>query len=427
MLERIKKALAVCGCDAWEITEKTENRWEFYFIRHELDQHRAVKTHVYGVKLYKLIEDGKFLGGASGEIAPTATDGEIAKTLSSLVYQASLVRNPAYPLPDKKIDLPYRNGDVDVSEIAKSFIDAFASIPETDTRYLNSFEIFTSSVTRHTLNSNGVEYVCTYPSSAAEVVVNAKNGAHEIEIYRYLTSGKCDRERLASEIERAMKIAEDRLTSVPTPNLQCGDVVFSTSDAAEIYKYFVAKMNAGMIVRRMSDAEIGKPVCKDCRGDRVTVEALSSLENSSCDFPVDAEGRVISDRALIKDGVAASYWGDAQFSHYLGLTDSSSVYNFRVSGGSVSASEVRSGDYLEVVEFSSFEVDPTGGDIAGEIRLGYLHRGGKTVVVTGGSISGNMTVAAGEMTFSKETAQYDRYVIPAVTKLANLRITGAAD
>ena len=48
-------------------------------------------------------------------------------------------------------------------------------------------------------------------------------------------------------------------------------------------------------------------------------------------------------------------------------------------------------------------------------------------MVTGGSISGNMRAAARTMTFSAETAQYDYVVIPAVTRLEGLRITGAAE
>ena len=86
--------------------------------------------------------------------------------------------------------------------------------------------------------------------------------------------------------------------------------------------------------------------------------------------------------------------------------------------------EVRQGDYLEVVEYSAFQVDPMGGDIAGEIRLGYLHQGGEIRIVSGGSVTGQMADAIPTMTFSSETEQYDNFVIPRVTRLKNLKITG---
>ena len=65
------------------------------------------------------------------------------------------------------------------------------------------------------------------------------------------------------------------------------------------------------------------------------------------------------------------------------------------------------------------------GDIAGEIRLGYLHQGGRTVSVSGGSVSGNMKELAGSMIFSAESRQYDCMRIPAVTRLNGATVTGA--
>jgi len=95
-----------------------------------------------------------------------------------------------------------------------------------------------------------------------------------------------------------------------------------------------------------------------------------------------------------------------------------------VEGGSRAEAELRKGDYLEVVEFSDFQVDPMGGDIAGEIRLGYLHKNGTVRIVSGGSVSGKMADVLPTLTFSKETEQYDTSVIPSVTLLKDLKITG---
>ena len=64
------------------------------------------------------------------------------------------------------------------------------------------------------------------------------------------------------------------------------------------------------------------------------------------------------------------------------------------------------------------------GSIAGEIRLGYLHRNGETRIVSGGSVSGQMAEVIPTMEFSSETEQYDTCVIPRVTRLKGLKITG---
>ncbi len=427
MFETVKSRLMKLDCDGWELTESVKRGWEFYFIRHLLDQNRAVEVRTVTVKLYKALEDGKFLGSASGQISPTASAEEIDKALETLLFQASLVKNPFYTLQDKPADVPERTERVDVEKISEDFLRALRGVHETDTEDLNSYEIFVSEIERRFENSNGVHYRCVYPVSTVDLVVNARREGHEIELYRFYTSGTCDSERLRGDIERVLRFGKDRLLAEPTPKLGKGAVVFSTEDAREIYQFFAAHMNTAMKARRLSDWELGKPICPDATGDLVTLEALSSLPNSSKDYPVDAEGSVIRDRYILRDGVAENYWGGRQFSQYLGLSECSDVSNFRIAGGRESAEAMRSGDYLEVVEFSDFQVDTMAGDIAGEIRLGYWHHGGETTVVTGGSITGNIVEAMKTMRFSSETVQYDSTIIPAVTRLEDLRITGVKD
>lgn len=106
------------------------------------------------------------------------------------------------------------------------------------------------------------------------------------------------------------------------------------------------------------------------------------------------------------------------------LDSSFEVYNFTVSGGKESEAEIRTGDYLEVMDFSDFSVDEITGDIAGEIRLAYLHQDGKVIPVSGGSVSGSMADLVRTMRFSKETRQYNNHLIPSVTRLKDVTITG---
>ena len=424
MIEKLKNHLKSSGCDGWEIQETASVCWEFYFIRHKLDQHRVVREKNYDVKLYKSTDGGKYLGCASCRISPTANDEEIEKQIRDLVFQAGLVKNPAYSLVSKKNDKPGKLDEVDVESICRDYINGIQGVNETEGELINSFEVFAKEIERYTLNSNGVEYRCRYPSSTVEIVINARNGSEEIELYRLLKSGTCDRNRLTADIEKLMGYGKDRLKAVPTPRIKTGDVVFSTSDAQEIYSYFLDKMSAGSVYRKISDWKIGEPICTG-DGDKITLRAVSRLENSSMDFEVDEEGSEIFDRFIIRNGVAENYWGSRQFSQYVGLDSSSIVHNAVFEGGEKNKEEIRTGDYLEVVEFSSFQVDFFSGEIAGEIRLGYLHRNGEISIVTGGSVSGSMTEAAGTMEFSRDTVQYDTMVIPEVTKLKGLRINGA--
>ena len=424
MLTRIREKLEALGCTVWSLREDLVRGWEFYFIRHALDQNRVTEVRTVSVTLYRPLEGG-LLGSASGEISPTASDAELEKALSDLYFQASLVKNPAYTLTDRPVVSPPPK-EFDAAAIAEDFISAMGKVKETGTEDINSYEIFVKDVTRRFLNSGGVEYTVRYPCSMIEVVVNARREGHEIELYRNFTSGTCDAEKLRRDVEKALRFARDRLVTEPTPKLEDCDVILSTDDAVRVYEYFADRTTADMIYRKISDWEPGKPIAENVTGDRVTLRALSSLANSSADYPIDAEGAVIADRVLIRDGVPECVWGHRQFCQYMGVQDGALCPNLAADGGRKSEAELRSGDWLEVVEFSDFQVDPMGGDVAGEIRLGYLHRNGETRIVSGGSVSGRMSDVIPTMEFSSETEQYDTWVIPRVTKLKGLKSTGVA-
>jgi PmbA protein len=126
----------------------------------------------------------------------------------------------------------------------------------------------------------------------------------------------------------------------------------------------------------------------------------------------------------MENNVPLSFWGARKFRYYLGIEDASQIYNFEAEGGSRDESEIRSGKFLEIVEFSDFSVDAISGDIAGEIRLGYYHDNGKVTPVAGGSISGCMLDFTKEMYMSKERRQFDNCLIPALTRLENVSVTG---
>lgn len=421
-LERLLGVLKSSGADAWEVADVNEKGWEFYFIRHQLDQHRAKSVNSFSVKVYKNLEGGTLLGSASAPISPDASEEEMRKTVEGLCRDASYVKNPSYtlnkPVPDAPAAVP---APMDMKAVCGDFLRAMRSVSETETEDLNSYEIFVSEIRRRFLNSEGVDVTSVYPSSMVEAVVNARKDGHEIELYRMLKSGTCDPDQLTKELTEALTYGRDKLTASPTPALEKADVVFSTDPAREIYSYFVSKLNTAMVYRGMSDWKTGDTVAPE----NLTIRAVKTLPNSSWNMPYDEEGAPIRDLALIDQGKAVSYWGTRQFSQYMKLENSFDVYNFAVSGGTESAADLRAGDFLEVVEFSDFQVDEITGDIAGEIRLAYLHRDGKVTPVSGGSVSGSMAELAKTMRFSKESRQYNCHLIPAVTRLQGVTVTGA--
>ena len=420
-LEQLLSILKSSGADAWEVADINEWGWEFYFIRHRLDQHRTKAVDSFSVKVYKKLEDGQFLGSASAQIAPDASEEEMRRTVEGLCRDASYVKNPFYTLNKPAEAEAAETAPLDMKAVCGDFLRAMQSLPETETEDLNSYEIFVSEIRRRFLNSEGVDVTSVYPSSMVEAVVNARKDGHEIELYRLLKSGTCDREQLTKELAETLAYGRDRLVTESTPALGKADVVFSTDPARELYSYFVSRLDTSMVYRGMSDWKIGDAVGPE----NLTIRAVRTLPNSSWNTPYDEEGAPIRDLTLIDGGKAAAYWGRRQFSQYMKLDSSFDVYNFAVSGGTESEEDLRTGDYLEVVEFSDFQVDEITGDIAGEIRLAYLHQDGKVTPVSGGSVSGSMPELAKAMRFSKESRQYNCHLIPAVTRLQGVTITGA--
>ena len=425
--ERLIELLKSCGADAWELTCDDADIWEFYFIRHALDQNRVRSTRHLGVRVYRRFEDGKYLGSAGGEIPPTATEAEASAAIGGVLSAAAVVRNPAYTLNAPAGEVLSDVGAApDPAESAKAFMEVLRSLPETQTERVNSYEVFTGSHRVRYINSEGVDVTALRPSSMAEVVLNASRGAHEIEVYRKLTCGTCDKAALRKALEAALRTGRDRLAAVPTPALGTCDVLFSGTAAAELYGYFASRVNAAFKVRGYSDWETGKPLCESVRGDRVTLKALAFLPNSSRNTPFDAEGAPVRDALLIGDGTVRRFVGNRQFSCYLGLADSFQPGNYAVSGGSESAEALRTGTCLEAVDFSDFQADPVTGDIAGEIRLAYLREGGKVTPVTGGSVSGNMRDFIPSLRMSRELEQQDNLLLPALTRLSGVHIAGGA-
>ena len=425
-IDILKRILADSGASAWEITDVLEEGWEFYLIGTKLDQHRVRDVNHVRLKVFRPGEAEETVGTASGEIAPAADEHEMAAAVRNLLEDARYAVNPAWRLNTPSAQPDAETADCpSVDAVAADFLHAIRTLPAEKDADINSSEIFVTRVTKRILNSEGLDVVDTYPVSMAEVVVNARDVSHEIELYRMMNSGACDTAALQAELRRAMRFGRDKLAAAPTPALGTCDLVLSTDAAVEVYRWYEDHLNAAYKFQRYSDWELGVPIADNATGDRVTLTARRTLQNSSRNIRFDEEGAWTRDLVLLSENVPRAFFGARQFAQYLGLENTFSAMNFEVSGGTASADELRQGDFLEAVEFSDFQVDSVSGDIAGEIRLGYLHQGGRILPVSGGSVSGCMSDFVPAMRFSREQAQYNSRLIPAVTRLKNVTITGA--
>ncbi len=425
MIKMLISLLERSGADAWQVTDtKTEGR-EYYFIRHALDQNRIRRVEHIRVQVFKKSPDGTSIGSAGAEIPPTADENAAQLLIRRLLSEAALLKNPIYSLqmptsvPDEK-DAP-----VDPDAAAADFIRVMRSLDEDADAFVNSYEIFSSAVTRRVINSNGIDVTCVYPQSMLETVVNARREGHEIELYRMITSGTCSREGVRSVLNTALKSGRDRLKAVPTSSLGKAALVLPARTASPVWQYYISRMNASMKYQGISDWEKGQTVIPSECGKTAVIRAVRKLENSSSNAGWDPEGALVRDLTIIENGRAAAWWGERQFCSYLGISDSFIPGNFAVSGGTDDEKALLSGSYLEAVDFSDFQVDPVTGSIAGELRLGYLHENDCVIPVTGGSVSGSMKDLASGLAFTSGSTLCDDLLLPRFTRIDGVSITGA--
>lgn len=421
MLETLLEILKESNALAWEVTNLKKKSWEFYFIRHNLDQNRYVETEEYIVKVF--VGDTNTMGSASEVFYPKTGKEELQKGIEQLLTRASYVQFPYYDLNHpSNIETP-EGKEPNLEEISKQYISLLQGIQESESEDINSYELFVNGITRHYLNSNGVDVIDVYPQSMAEVIINARKENHEIELYRNYVSGTCHKEMVEEDLLKTMKMGRDRVIAQDTPKMEPIPVLLSTQDALAVYTYFIMQTNTAYIYQKVSQVEKGKVVVEGKGGDPLTIKVVKELENSSRNFSYDSEGAPIHDLTLINHDVVEHLTGSRQYSYYL-KEDTFNGQNYVVEGGSKTEEELRQGRYIEIVEFSSFQVDPSTGDMFGEIRLGYLHENGETKIVTGGSISGTMREFVKTLQFSKEQKQYNNFLIPSVTRLENVSVTG---
>ncbi|MGN1388592.1 MAG: TldD/PmbA family protein, partial [Bulleidia sp.] len=148
MDEKILELLKESGAAGWEVTDTVKEGWEFYFIRHELDQNRIVDTEHVTVCVYESIGEGKELGSARMEIPAGSGEDEIRKMIGQLRKEAAMVKNPFYELNHPGPAASRMDQAPDPAEIAEKYIRTMTELPETGTEDINSYEIFTSCMKR---------------------------------------------------------------------------------------------------------------------------------------------------------------------------------------------------------------------------------------------------------------------------------------
>ncbi|MGN1399112.1 MAG: metallopeptidase TldD-related protein [Erysipelotrichaceae bacterium] len=423
-MDKLISILNSCDVSDYQIVCDETQSHQCFFIRHQLDQHRICTEKKITLTIFVDNPDKTLRGSAKKEIFAGETEEEIRADIMDMKENALLAFNPYYPL-ESNVSYTEAKKDFNLLDSLKNVITAVESIEETGTEKINSYEVFVNQKYRHIINSQGVEITFNSSDEMVEIVINSTDGSHEVEVYHMIEAGSDrDSESIKAEIEAVFKKANDRSKAQPVKKMSGAHVLISGNDLREFFHYFLDKINTADVYSKMSQNKVGDVVQKGTDCDKITLKVKASLPYSSRNVLYSTEAVKATDFTVLQQGEYVNYVGSRQFAHYLGLTDVGFENNFVVEPGSKTVGEMKQQPYLEIVEFSSFQVDPITGDFGGEFRLAYYYDGTSVKEVTAGSITANINEVLDHIYLSKETRQVNNCIIPATIELFNINVAG---
>lgn len=417
--------------DGWHILDRKVNSQELFYIKQDVDMNRFKDVHHFDVTVYKDFEENgeKYKGSSTTKIAPTMNREEIVEALNEAAYAATFVKNQHYPLvnkgENKSVETNSSMNRKDLEAWLPEFTSAIFKSDDKDENALNSAELFLNKNHIRILNSEGVDVAYDNYHVHFEFITNWTGEKEEVELYKNMNFSDYAPEQISEEVATMIAYAKERSVASLTPALTDFNVLLTGGPVKTFFDYHLAHSNAQSVYEHISTFKIGDHMQgEDIKGDKITVTLDPNLQNSSMSKPFDADGLPLNKTVIIEEGVLNSYWGASRYAHYLDIEPIGNIRNFIVEPGSKSIDEMKSKPYIELVEFSDFQMDILTGDFAGEIRLGRYFDGETVKPVTAGSISGNIKDVQKEMYFSKETHQENDYFGPKTLQLPKLNVNG---
>ena len=434
MIEKILSALKKSGVELYQITETKQEKAELYFIRKSLDMQRMGDIRQAEVIVYKEFQEGdmRMMGSAEVLVQDSYTEEMMEELFRDALYAAGFVKNKYYELYAGKEDAQEETPEADrspsektladksLTEIAQNFAEALFAEDQEEDVFLNSAEIFVLKTTCHIINSKGVDVSYCKSRVQGEFVVQCTEG-QDVETYQHFAYVNCDTDPLRSKVRETLRMTRDRAKAVSAPPAGEYRVILSGPYVKDIFDYYVERSAASMIYRKYSTYQIG------CNVQSGTAQKDNIHLTLKVTVPYSAEGIPMKDRELIQDGNLLMIHGNNRFAYYLNLEPTGNYESYKVPAGNVTLDEIRQGTYLEVVNFSDFQMDSFSGHFGGEIRLAYLCDGEKRIPVTGGSINGNILEAQKSLVFSSQIQREEKFEGPLAVCMEKIQVAGSTD
>lgn len=423
MLDRILSALGKCGIEDYHIVVEDEQSAELFFIKKELDMQRLKKVQTADVSVYHVFEEGdnRFRGVASVQVQDSLTQPEMEKLFADAYYAAGFVKNKYYDLYEgTKVGMVQAKdpfGEKTLNEMVQGFAQALFAEDVYKEVFINSAEIFASRLTVHIRNSRGVDVSYNRSRVQGEFVVQCTSG-QDVETYQDFSYNGWNLDAIREKARNTIELTRARARATTAPAAGEYRLILSGGYVNEFMSYYVNRASSFAIYQKYSTFSVG---C-DVQGGEVSKDRVNMTMKSN--VPFSDEGIPMKNRELVKDGKLMMIHGGNRFAQYLGIAPTGNFDGYKVEAGNVSIEQMKEQPYLEVVNFSDFQMDWFTGHFGGEIRLAFLYDGKTVTPVTGGSVNGNIFEAQKSLVFSKEMQVEKDFEGPKAVAMDGVSVAG---
>lgn len=422
-MKKLIEILNKSDCE-WKVNVLCRQSYELFFVHSKVETSRATDTVTKSVTVY-VRHDGKE-GDCTFNVYSSDTEAEIYDKIALAKSQAALAFNEPYALPtgeqcEKTVESNFSDWSLPV--LGEKIAEACFKADSYQNGSINALEIFVYKDTVSVVNSNGLDKTEHKFRAMVEAIPTWNENGDSVELYEAYWFTALDEAALTAEIDSRMREVRDRYHATK-PNQQiCAPVVLNSKEIASLCDEICYQLNYAAVYSKQNIFGKGDDFQHVAQGgDGLNITMCRSVKGSRASAVFDDDGVTLCDTEIIKNGVAVGLYGGNRFGQYLGEKITGNLPCVKLGVGTLTSDDLAKTEYFECVSMSGLQVDLYNDYIGGEVRLGYLHRNGEKIPVTGVSISGKLSEVLPTLRLSETAKLCDWFFGPGKLLLCNVNI-----
>jgi len=414
----------------WTARHRRVRGEQLFADRHRVEARRSVESDQVILDVL-CASDGATDPPSCGAASATVTAGEDPGPAIEFAAQAARrTRNPRYPLPSPSpipdVGLADSKVLTDLGGGVASLHDRLQARASRDTSArLTLAEWFAEHEETHLVNSQGIDAQQGRTQLSLEWIVLAGDGQGRVETILDLSRRRLDDLDVEAQWDQVARQTADRHRAETAPTYQGPVVLRGKTIGTFLNSGPIQTLGSGRSrFSKLSHWEPGSSVFRgEVEGDPLTVWATRLIPYGENAGRFDDEGLPGQRVLLIEENIFRRYSAGQRYATYLSVPATGSFGDIEIPAGSTPESDLLGEPHMEVVSWSWFSPNPTVGDFAAEIRLGYVVENGQRRPFSGGLLVGNLFDALANVRWSAETGFFGNYLGPNTARFASLQVT----